>query len=421
MPNLSVTHLGHGQAPAACASKWISALETLILEIPEDQRMQITSICCSGTSASCLVVDVGREDRCTVTRLPRMYDYNVVSQLPSYGQRAIDTIARYAPPDSPALAPTSTLPKLIAWNLEKRLENDEKLVHQADLIAGHLMHDMIFSSKTNQMSHLFTSDWNNALKLGFDVQNLQYPVWMSELLAQEGMDLSILPSVVEPGFNVGTVCDSVAKRLELPKNIKVMAGTTDSIAAFLASGASKSGQAVSSLGSTLAIKMLSDIAVEDSNRGIYSHRLGNQWLVGGASNVGCAVLRQEGFSNEELVNLSKDIDPSVDSKLEYYPLTKKGERFPENDPNKEPVLSPVPESRREYLHGILQGITMCEKKGYSALVDLGSTKPTEIFTAGGGSKNTMWTRMRERIIGVKTSQAANIDAAYGAALLGCRL
>ena len=58
-----------------------------------------------------------------------------------------------------------------------------------------------------------------------------------------------------------------------------MAGTTDSIAAFLASGASKAGQAVTSLGSTLAIKMLSTTPVEDNKRGIYSHRLGSQWLV----------------------------------------------------------------------------------------------------------------------------------------------
>jgi D-ribulokinase len=68
-----------------------------------------------------------------------------------------------------------------------------------------------------------------------------------------------------------------------------------------------------------------------------------------------------------------------------------------------------------------QGITNCEKRGYDALVELGSTRPVEIFTAGGGSRNPMWTKMRERIIGVKTSQAQNINAAYGAALLGIRL
>jgi sugar (pentulose or hexulose) kinase len=65
-------------------------------------------------------------------------------------------------------------------------------------------------------------------------------------------------------------------------------GTTDSIAAFLASGANKAGQAVTSLGSTLAIKLISKVPVDDSEKGIYSHRLDDTWLVGGASNVGCA-------------------------------------------------------------------------------------------------------------------------------------
>lgn len=51
-------------------------------------------------------------------------------------------------------------------------------------------------------------------------------------------------------------------------------GTTDSIAAFLASGADSVGQAVTSLGSTLAIKQLSEQPVDDSRYGVYSHRLG---------------------------------------------------------------------------------------------------------------------------------------------------
>ena len=80
------------------------------------------------------------------------------------------------------------------------------------------------------------------------------------------------------------------------------------------------------------------------------------WLIVGASNVGCAVLRQEEFSNEELAELSNQIDPSTDSTLLYYPLTKKGERFLVADSKKSPILEPKPESRKEYLHGILQEI-----------------------------------------------------------------
>ena len=106
--------------------------------------------------------------------------------------------------------------------------------------------------------------------------------------------------MVEPGASLGRVSEAAVKRWGLPPSCEVVAGTTDSIAAFLASGAEESGTAVTSLGSTLAIKMLSDTRVDDSELGIYSHRLGDQWLVGGASNVGCAVLRSEGFSNDEL-------------------------------------------------------------------------------------------------------------------------
>jgi sugar (pentulose or hexulose) kinase len=58
---------------------------------------------------------------------------------------------------------------------------------------------------------------------------------------------------------------------------------TDSIAAFIAAGLSEPGDAVTSLGSTMAIKMISTVRVDNADYGIYSHRLGDVWLVGKAS------------------------------------------------------------------------------------------------------------------------------------------
>lgn len=54
------------------------------------------------------------------------------------------------------------------------------------------------------------------------------------------------------------------------------AGTTDSIAAFVAAGVSQPGEAVTSLGSTLAVKLLSEQRVDDAAYGVYSHRLGEK-------------------------------------------------------------------------------------------------------------------------------------------------
>ena len=42
-----------------------------------------------------------------------------------------------------------------------------------------------------------------------------------------------------------------------------------------------------------ALLRLSEHFAEDASRGVYSHRLGDLWLVGGASNAGCAVLREQ--------------------------------------------------------------------------------------------------------------------------------
>lgn len=66
-------------------------------------------------------------------------------------------------------------------------------------------------------------------------------------------------------------------------------------------------QAVTSLGSTLAIKLLSTTRIDDARFGLYSHRLGTTWLVGGASNSGGAVLRQH-FSDEQLAALTPRMD-----------------------------------------------------------------------------------------------------------------
>lgn len=89
------------------------------------------------------------------------------------------------------------------------------------------------------------------------------------------------------------------------------------------------------MGSTLAIKLLSTNRIEDARYGVYSHRLNDKWLVGGASNTGGAVLRKI-FTDEQLDKLSEQINPTKASSLDYYPLQAIGERFPMADPNMVP-------------------------------------------------------------------------------------
>jgi sugar (pentulose or hexulose) kinase len=173
---------------------------------------------------------------------------------------------------------------------------------------------------------------------------------------------------------------------------------------------------VTSLGSTLVLKVLGERPISAPQFGVYSHRFGDLWLVGGASNSGGAVLRRF-FEDEQLRGLSAGMDPERETGLDYYPLPAAGERFPVNDPALAPRLSPRPADDRVFVQGLLEGIARIEAQGYGLLRDLGAPQVRRVLTVGGGASNPVWTRIRQRLLGVPVVPAAHQEAAFGAARL----
>jgi sugar (pentulose or hexulose) kinase len=394
------------------ASDWETALFSQLEALPAEIRAKVERIAVSGTSGSMLLVDGDECGSPSAARgAPRMYDFSVTKQAAgTSGEQAMDLLRAHTPEAHTVRSATSALAKLLAYHCESPLAGSERLAHQADYVASRL---------TGSAVH---SDWHNALKLGYDVKALRYPEWMETGPIGEIVH-GRLPPVVRPGEPIAPVSVDVARKYGLKDGCVVVGGTTDSIAAFLAAGATEVGDAVTSLGSTVAIKLLSDRPVDDATRGVYSHRLGDRWLVGGASNAGCAVLREQGFGADELASLSEKIDPeAAPPHDDYYPLSANtvGERFPRPDENAVSRLTPVPPDRSEFLHCILHGIGRVEAEGYAILAELGASKLERVMTSGGGSQNPTWIAMRQRMLGVPTSKAKNIDAAYGCALLAAR-
>jgi D-ribulokinase len=141
--------------------------------------------------------------------------------------------------------------------------------------------------------------------------------------------------------------------------------------------------------------------------------------VGGASNTGGAVLRKH-FSDDQLTELTRRMNPEHPTGLVYTVLPSKGERFPVNDPDLEPKLTPRPNNDAVFLQAMLEGMARTEAEAFQVLQDLGATPVTEILTCGGGAKNHVWTQLRARAVGVPVAAASNGEAAYGAALLARR-
>jgi sugar (pentulose or hexulose) kinase len=304
-------------------------------------------------------------------------------------------IAAAAPPESAAHGTTSPAAKLLAWQDRAGIA---MLLHEADWLAGRLT------------GRFGVSDENNALKTGYDPIARRWPDW----LAAAGANMGLLPVVQPPGTPVAPVRADVATRFGLPGTTLVAAGTTDGCAAFLATGAAQVGEGVTSLGSTLTIKLLSDRPIFAPRFGIYSHRLGDLWLPGGASNTGGAALARH-FDAAALAALSVRIDPARDSGLDYYPLPRPGERFPIADPALPPRESPRPVDDAAFLHGLLEGIARIEALAYRRLAELGAPALSGVRTVGGGAANATWTALRARILNVPMLRSRSESAAVGAA------
>jgi sugar (pentulose or hexulose) kinase len=370
------------------AGLWSEALFSVITAIPASSRRRIAALALDGTSGTVLACD----EALNPTYPPLLYD-------DCRADAEAAAIARAGGEDSPAASASSGLAKVL-W-LKKRLglERARLYLNQADWLTG------LLSDRAG------LSDYHNALKMGYDVEALGWPEWV-EYLA----DVDYLPQVVAPGSAIACVARPRARQLGLDPDCMVRAGTTDSIAAFIAAGVGEPGGAVTSLGSTLVLKLLSETRVESARYGVYSHWYGELWLAGGASNSGGRVLRQH-FTDQELEALSRHIDPESDSGLDYYPLPCPGERFPYNDPAMPPRLDPRPPERQRFLQGLLEGLARVEALGYARLQELGATPLKSVASSGGGARNPVFTRIRARYLGVPVSLAQQQEAAYGSARL----
>ncbi len=318
--------------------------------------------------------------------------------------RAANQLARIgetAPAECPVHAASSSLAKALFLQSARRLPAGGRIFHQADWLLGRLSGRFRYS------------DWNNCLRLGFDPAATEWPAWLDNLGLDPGEQF---PQVVAPGRPIGTLADELARPLQLPADLVVCAGTTDSTASVLAAGVSEPGDGVTVLGSTLVLKILSPAPVNAPEYGVYSHRLGRLWLAGGASNTGGAVLRSL-FDEAEIQALSERIDPLTPSGFDYYPLCRPGERFPINDPSLPPRLSPAAPDRLTGFQAVLEGIAEVERRGYGLLQALGAPRLRRVTDVGGGAANVKWRKMRQRLLGVPVAVAPHQDAAYGTALL----
>lgn len=370
------------QDPRHWRALLISGLQHLGTQV---SAANISDICLDGTSSTTLLIDANGEPLTHAL----MYHDTSAGSLPILADNDIR---------HPGLGKNSGLARIC--HLAGDISRHCIAAHQADWLLGWMS------------GQYGITDENNALKSGYDAERRAWAKWATALLPAHVS----LPKVLIPGSIIGTASPAL-QELGFSATTHIRAGTTDSTASFLASGVSSYSEGLTTLGSTLVIKQLSTTPITDLNRGIYSHRLGNSWLTGGASNTGGSTLRQF-FTNTELHQLSRHIDLNSPAKYNYYPLPAAGERFPVNDPELQPIMAPRPDSDADFLYELFDGMAAIEHLGYSTLQSLGCAPISRITSVGGGASNEIWATIRANKNGVPVIQAKQTEAAYGSALLG---
>ncbi|WP_259738079.1 FGGY-family carbohydrate kinase [Synechococcus sp. CS-205] len=366
---------------------WRQGLAGLLQQLPASLRKRLGAISLDGTSGTLLA--------CRSDGAP-------LGPALAYGHACpeqAETLAELVPPGCPAASVSGSLAR--ALHLLASLTGATPgpgllLRHQADWLMGWLLGDWRWGEEGNN------------LRLGWDLRRQS---WTGELPRQPWA--AALPQVVPSGQVLGSLAPAVASELGLPSSCLVVAGSTDANAAVLAADPA-AGEGITVLGTTLVLKQFVEAPIEAP--GLSCHRLGGRWLVGGASNAGGGVLRRF-FSDAELERLSRQIDPSRPSGLNYLPLPGRGERFPHDDPDLLPILEPRPVSDVLFLQGLLEGLARIEARGWERLGALGAPALQRVISLGGGARNPQWRQLRQQAIGLPVLNRPGLAPALGMARL----
>ena len=375
-------------------ASWWQGLMGLCRQIPAELRARVAAIAIDGTSGTLLLC---RPDGSLLAGAQGLaLPYHQV--CPTHQRTATALATGTDPARSSAAAASASGSLARALRLLEDAGTEPLLLrHQADWLMGQLL------------GHWRLGEATNNLKLGW-LQGPQ-PGWAGSIGQQAWSEA--LPEVIDCGRIAGGLQHSAATALGLPARALVVAGCTDASAAVLACDAA-AGDGIAVLGTTLALKQWSEQPL--AAPGVSCQQLQGRWLVGGASNAGAGVLRRF-FSDAQLVELSRQIDPKRTSGLQLRPLPGIGERFPHDDPSLEPVLEPRPVSDVRYLQGLLEGLATIEAAGWERLRQLGGPPLRRVISLGGGARNPQWRAIREQRLGVPVLNRPQLSAAAGMARL----
>lgn len=257
--------------------------------------------------------------------------------------------------------------------------------------------------------------------------------WDEEAIAYLGIGKDMLPRPVSTTHGE-PLCVAAASRLNLPAGLPVVIGATDGVLVNVGIGAIRKGQLSATIGTSGAIRMLTEKPTVDERMRTWCYNLVDDiWVSGGAINNGGMILRWVrdeilGYTLEDMKRLGVDAYDLMTMQASHSPAGAggllllpcfTGERAPYWNSDLRGLFFGLSLStkRADMIRATLEGICFSLKAVYEALLDF--SRAEDIRVSGGFTKSPLWMQILANILEHEITLPDNSEgAAYGAAVLG---
>jgi gluconokinase len=293
-----------------------------------------------------------------------------------------------------------------------------------------------FSSIKDYLFRLLTGEWliDRSIASGSGLYNLFALEWDRELLDYLGIDEGSLPPVVSTTYHAPLTAE-MATDTGLPAGIPVVIGAGDGVLVNVGIGAVHPGQMSCTIGTSGAVRMLTDAPMTDPKGRTWCYNLTDEiWVQGGAINNGGIALRwirdrlggeeldaagKLGLDAYELMTLGAGVAPAGSDGLIVLPFFT-GERAPNWNADARGVMFGLTlgHTKHHMIRAILEGVCYRMNSIMMALQDVAGPAQ-EIRVSGSFTHSELWLQILADVLN-REVKLPNINegAAFGAAVLG---
>lgn len=279
--------------------------------------------------------------------------------------------------------------------------------HQPDVLGS----AAVVGHVNTLVGHWLTGQWgmdrSNASLTGlFDTRAGQ---WSATLCSALGLDLGLLPPVIEGCRPVGTLLAGAAHRLGLPRGIPVAMGGGDTLCAALGCGATAPGDFYISSGTTDTLGLCLDQYAYDPRLYCCGHVVPDRYVsiapmtyTGGCLKWFLSELGGTGGSETDYAGFERAASdvPTGSGGLVFLPYLK-GERSPIHDPEARGAYFGLTDTTTRAAMGraVLEGVAFGIRHCLEAMEEAHRVRVAELVVVGKPGRSGLWNQIKADVTG----------------------